>query len=758
MNQFAVNFASPLLLLGLIALVGPWLAHLLTRQTGRRVVFPTTDLLVAAQGGSRKVHRMRRRLLMLVRMLIIAMVVLAFAQPQVIGSRTVLPGQVRQLVVILDSSASMQQQRGGRRLAEEARAAALRAGGGLREGVDLVTLVEAGQSPRVHRPSALSLATLKSHLLEWQPSDQGVDAAAAFAEVIRLAAEHDGPSQVVLITDGQSNSLWEQAAADVWPAADEAGDLSFTVAVLADEVGRNFTVGEFVLQPGVAVPRQSMQLIIPVKATGPQGDDANSPATVAVEIDGRLIDEFDVTLNGSEQHLQMPLRFDSAGQHVVRVAIDPPDTDSLPVDNSRTAVVNVSAAKNVLLATNGDPEAIQRLALAMMPAAGDSQSRPIHADVAVKRVDVQSLPKALAAEGSIDVVVLPSLRGVTPAVADALRRHVQRGGGVMIWLGPESSGAGENAELSQLLPLQPGAVQPAGEVTLTIDDRRSSGPFSKWGAAAAQSLQRLATTRHYALSAPTDDVDVWMTYADEASTPVAVSRVVGRGRVLMLNLSPQEGWTNLGDHLLFPSMVQSSLEWVARARREPLSSPAGQPLMIQLPELTQRTADELKDAAPEARVITPLGDEAAWRWSHGVEGSAAVVDQPTHAGIYRVMVDQDIVAIAAVHVPDEETDLTAGELDAFRPAENVSGDVVDQSSLLDEAVARGEPLALWPWCLVLAAILLAVESVITSKLGRDFANRIAAWQDARSYPPIADATLRPAENTVREYEDEEALV
>src|SRR5260221_12694077 len=113
-----MSWAYPLFFTGLIALAGPVLVHLLMKAQGRKVPFSTLRFFTSVQ-GTREKKKIRHWLLLLMRLLILALLVAAFARPfrPAADSGSPAPQRQRAVVMVLDRSASMQasDQAGGSR-------------------------------------------------------------------------------------------------------------------------------------------------------------------------------------------------------------------------------------------------------------------------------------------------------------------------------------------------------------------------------------------------------------------------------------------------------------------------------------------------------------------------------------------------------------------------------------------------------------------------------------------------------------------
>src|SRR5277367_1930263 len=99
---------NPLLLAGLVALAAPVLIHLLMKVKGRRMPFSTVRFFAKAQ-GSRDRNKIRHWLLLFLRLLLLALLVSAFARPfWPVSQVEAAQPKARSVLILLDCSASMQ--------------------------------------------------------------------------------------------------------------------------------------------------------------------------------------------------------------------------------------------------------------------------------------------------------------------------------------------------------------------------------------------------------------------------------------------------------------------------------------------------------------------------------------------------------------------------------------------------------------------------------------------------------------------------
>ena len=101
-------FAQPLFLWGLLALAIPIAVHLFNFRRHRKVYFSNVDRLEELRTESRRQSTLRRWLVLLLRMLAVAALVLAFAHPSIPGKAGVLQSGATVVSVYVDNTFSME--------------------------------------------------------------------------------------------------------------------------------------------------------------------------------------------------------------------------------------------------------------------------------------------------------------------------------------------------------------------------------------------------------------------------------------------------------------------------------------------------------------------------------------------------------------------------------------------------------------------------------------------------------------------------
>lgn len=201
------GLSSAWLAAGAAASAIPIVIHLVRRRR-RTVLFPPAALLKDSVQASRRAARPREWMILALRMLIVALLALAFDQPALRVNEGVAHAagvQTRQLVIVLDQSASMQRIHNGQSLFEHARDQAINILDELRPGADFAGVVFLRRNSAAALPElTVNHAALRARMDEAACTfERGDIASAASAVRMLLAGREDARTDVMVITDGQ---------------------------------------------------------------------------------------------------------------------------------------------------------------------------------------------------------------------------------------------------------------------------------------------------------------------------------------------------------------------------------------------------------------------------------------------------------------------------------------------------------------------------------------------------------------------------
>ncbi len=322
-----MSFLTPLfLLLGLLA--GPVILLYMLRLRRQEMRVSSTLLwqkLLRDREANAPWQRLRRNLLLILQLLILAFLVLALARPFIPVS-TVVSGNV---VVLLDASASMQATdvEPNRFAAAQSEAARLirQLGGG-----DQMTLIQVGQTPQVLAAATSERSLLTQALEQATVESAAADWPAAFA-LAAGAAQGYQDARVVILSDGGLPTGLPPLPAEViyLPVGNSGENLSLAALATRDS-------------------EDGIQLFASITNHG----QANQQALLNLRVDGTLYDARRVDVAaGSTSNLTWVL---PEGSAIVQAELSDNAADILPADDVAWAVHEGGISNRVLLVTEGN--------------------------------------------------------------------------------------------------------------------------------------------------------------------------------------------------------------------------------------------------------------------------------------------------------------------------------------------------------------------------------------------------------------------
>jgi hypothetical protein len=712
-----MHFLAPALLLGLVAAVLPWIIHRIGRRRARPVRFAAMELLLRAEREVSARRRLRDVALLVARTALAMALPLAFARPftEVRSDLPAVTTRSQSAVVVLDDSASMR-----RRLHRDETpfdVAKARA----RDIVDHLSPDSEIALVLASEGSAAPIAELSSDRARVAAALAAVTATARradFAAALRRATQMLGSSTrsdrlIYVITDLQAAG-WD----DVAPALLAAGPEVVMLDASGGEPWMNRAVVGLGAEPA---PEEGAQGIAVVAEIANFAAEPVKSLGITLRLDGAEVARGFVDVPPGGRARKRFVHTVSGGARQAEVVIDP---DNFALDDRRACRVEASRGLRVLL-VDGDPRTVRTEDEAFFL---EAALRAGGSNFSVTTI----LPDDLANRdlATFGAVFMANVARPNPAVAAALTRYVEGGGGLFISVGDRVDVDSWNQTMKAVLPqplglkrsaAAPPGARPEGETVdlrpaerLAPIDRRhpllAAFPARGEGLASARFFQFL-------LLAPVPEAPgrrIVLRY--ENGAPALVDAEVGRGRVLLLTTSVDREWTDLPIRPGFLPLVQEAARYLAAA-------PSGDATAT----ITVGGKRELLLGADDKRieVVKPNGES---RWlspaAHAGEPRArhlVMFEETDEPGLYRVR------AARADGKVDERPDaafavtLDASESDPARLADDKRPDRARAR------VAGGpEPrrrLELWHALGAAAIALVLLESLLTLRFRRGRANR-----------------------------------
>jgi len=679
-------FLTPFFFLGLGAIAIPVLVHLIQREKKRVVEFPSLMFVRRIPYQSVRRRRIRHWALLLLRAAAIALIVAAFARPFMhqgaVAAAAI--GGAREIVILLDDSASMGYGDHWARAQEAARTVVR----GMTAN-DRATLVLFGKNAEENMRATADRSRLEAAITAAKVSS----GATRYGPALKLAESILSRSPIkrrdaVLISDFQRSG---------WSGSEEVrfgeGMTVNTVSVASPNTA-NLSV------PSVSFARASFsgqERITVTAGLSNKGDDALKDVPVTLTIDGHEIQTERATVAAHASGSVSFTQFTLTGPNVrgsVRAGTDP-----LPADNTFHFVLTPSAPVSLVIVDNQERTGTS-LFLTKALAIGTTPLFQVETTTAA-RMTPAMLDKR-------SVVVLNNTVFPPAAGGSALKRFVERGGGVLIIAGDSTSWSQSD------LDMLPGRL---GGIVDRVEGRSGSlgyldyshPVFEVFKAPRSGDFSAAHVFRYRALqTAPGDRV---IARFDDGAV-AAAEKKVGAGRVVIWTSTLDDTWTDIGVKPIFLPLVHQLVRYLAQYEQPQSWFTVGQVL-----DLTQRAKSRA-----DRIIVTPSGERISQSsMGEGNEGLLELSEQ----GVYEIR-SAAATTTARPEAIAVNLDAAESDLNPMDPRELVAA-VTGHASPVDVQPEQTQEMtreeaekrqSLW-WYLLLAGVgLLAVETTIANHLSR----------------------------------------
>ena len=637
-----MSFTTIAALLVALLVAAPVAAHLLRRRQAEEQPFPPAKLVPPTKPMARRRSMLEDRSLFAVRALSVLMLAVLGATPFVRCARLGLArkdGASVALAIVIDDSLSMRAPLEGgpggpgkRTKFDRALASARELALGLRSG-DAVAVVLGGAPARVALASTTNMAAVTGALDGIEPSDRATDLEGALAlarELLRSVPHAD--RRVVLLSDladGTPNAVPLGGGSDMtlWVPLPELEASGSDCAVTRADLRAGKVRARVVCSPEAQPAGEAAGNTAVISASAGRSVELRAAGKVLVSAPlGAAVRAEEITLDvpeGAPEELTVGL---TPGDVIL-------EDDEAPVVQAGGAlpIAVVVDAAVAHVATGGPPPIEQALTAMHL----DAEVRPLPA-----------VPDHADELSTFAGLIVDDVPGFTPEGRRSLAAWVERGGVLLLTLGPRAATAPLGAGFD---PLVPGVVRWGPSPSEGVDPTSAVffGP-------SAEGLSKLSPDGRASFDpAATTNADVLARWADGA--PFLLRRSLGRGAVFALSLPLT---VDESDFVLRPAFLALLDRFVGTARAR------GGARQIDVGDAF--TFDGFKDAsierlpvrAGEARRVIPVVEQ------DGRRRAVAPLQ-----GRYEVRLDGER-AIRVATVPEREIDLRPRRvIDSARAAE-----------------------------------------------------------------------------------------
>ena len=561
--MFGLGFLAPLFVAaGVIGASIPIILHLLNRERARRLIFSTVRFIQMSHQTNVRRHKLKRWLLLLMRILILALLGVAFARPFFAAAPVVTQkiGGKRNAVIILDTSYSMQYEE----VFQNAKAEATKILSGL-DSTDAACLILSSDKARVVAPLGSEFSHLRSALntaeVTYQPTDY-LDALQTANEI--LESIPIGQKQVYLISDMQKRG-WENFI--------ETDKLNPDVQIVFVNVGveqpKNLAITGISVPPVILNEQQASHLVARVHN---YGDEPVENLPVHLFINENMIQtvQLDIEpgdLSDAVFKIAVSDRWQDNATHTGWVELP---EDGLAVDDKRYFTLQSLQSIKVHAVGNrsGTRSAYQRPETFFMEMAFTAGSDAVPIDFR----ESTTIPNATTLART-DVLILADVPRFSPTEADRIKAYVAAGGGLIVTVGNNFDADAYEQRLGGEMGLMPcNFVQAVGDafdreqfrVLATVKyEHPIFAPFKE------PNHGDFGKARFYRVfqAVPTADATVLAAYDD--GSPALFEKSYGApgtgtpGRVLCFTSTIDREWNDLPIRAVYLPFLHEAIKYLA---------------------------------------------------------------------------------------------------------------------------------------------------------------------------------------------------
>ncbi|PEN14171.1 hypothetical protein CRI94_03775 [Longibacter salinarum] len=695
-----MSFLNPFVLLALATVAIPLLLHLFNLRRPQRVDFSSLSFVKELQKSAVQRVRIKQWLLLALRMLAIACLVLAFAQPTLTGGLSGVGQKVRTAhAIVIDNSLSMTMSDADGEYLKQALAQADDVLSTASDGDDVIVWPTARAVAA--RPSLMqNLPAARDAIRQVEPAAGATELSTAIAQAAQALSESTAPRKVVYVASDLQASMLGDSTATSMPE-----DVVTTLLPVGDRSHANAGVTDVQVKSRIIEVGQAVE----IEATLVNHGSETLPGSVAsVYLQGERVAQATADLEpGQPETVSFTVSPASRGWLTGTVEIE---DDAFSPDNARPFVLHVPEERRVLV-VRGEGQRTRYVDLAL-----SSEMTSDRLAFQTETISEAALPSTEL--GGYDAVLLVGPRSLSSGEISSLKRYVERGGGMMLFPSAQARPEQYGSLFSEL-----GAGSFRG-FSGELGTRRSIATFDRvdlqhplfdgvFDAESDPSSSEVESPDvYYAMNAPTAGARGQTLIDLSNGYPFLQELRAGSGVALVAAVAPDPEWSDLPVRGLFIPLLYRSVYYLSAG-----TSVGGE-------TITAGASHELRVTAvlteQELRLVGPDGVDRVPEQRSLFGATLLEVGQDLHeTGIYDVMSGETLVRRLAVALRAEESDLSAASVDVARSKLSeatghsveplVTSDTESVAAALEQQRAGTE---IWNVFLLLALIFLVAEQVL----------------------------------------------
>jgi hypothetical protein len=555
----ALTFATPLLLLGLLASLIPLALHLLSSVRAQETYFPTLRFLQRSMEKTARRRRIQHWLLLLLRMGLLALLALSVAEPISDAVGGWFSGRRYATVIVLDNSLSM-----GARSEATSRFDRARTEATALLGLDT-------------KPALAALLTTNGGLVSTSLTSQldtlrdGINRSSVGAgrapirqrleDAIEMLRDDTTPQKSIYVFSDLQRISFEEVAQMTDLA--EANDIHLLIVNVAEPTVSNVGITDLEI-----TGRQVIDEIIEITATLMNSSSTDRKVNVALRIDGRETGQrIRKTLRkagteGDSTTVRFRHRFVEAGPVSGEVLID--RADDLALDNVRRFSLLIGGRIRALVVRGRTgPLDSPVLDPAMMLTVALDPYGTDETPWSITPATVESDALSATSLAGMDVAYFCNVPSFTAAQARAVADFVKDGGTAVLFPGPDVQIDNYNERFLQAIPTEGGLlpgrlVEAVGEIgpdaqAVPVEWVDLQHPYFQGFYENHADYLSVLVQRYYRLGSSARPGEVLMRLKN--GDPLLQTKRFGHGRVVLCATGASPRWSNLPITGLFLPLI-----------------------------------------------------------------------------------------------------------------------------------------------------------------------------------------------------------
>lgn len=695
-----MTFLNSVFLAALAAITIPLLIHFLSRRRIKIVDFSSLKFLMTMQKSKLRWLKILEMILLAIRMMIIALIALAFSRPALTGKHTATHAPAS-VVLMVDDSPSLERLSAGGTVYDDLKRGAIEIVDMLKPGDD-VTIINLAEEVKTYGPYS-DFDRARETINAGQTSASPSNYKSGFIKATEILNESNNLNrEIYLLSDFQKNVAWDEDFTDTVDDNYRYFALKYSV----DDI-ENIGIDQIEFPPQLLAPGEEFE--ITARLTNYTNRAING-RLVEIFIDGekRAQTSVDIKPYGSIE-TGFSIIPEQSGNHRGYFQLE---DDEYAPDNRYYFNFNIPGKIRILGVAESPADArllyniLGRTETGYIEFSGVNMS-----GFSRKNLDLY------------DVILINDISALSPGALNNLIAFVNSGKGLFVILGPNSNIESyknflkEKAGIS-VLPLESASETNTNISYYPLENFDLTHPIFNIYSPQNPESPDIPTIKLYSYHQLKGERSL----AEIGQSATSIMNISANSKIITLGFGLNRNSSDLSVHSFIVPFIIRSVEFLASSPDAPREYYiSGQTVNINLP------ADLAVSSVYLSRAYSSTDGKRGNSFSantetktlevlRGAYGSFVSISHAGYPGFYTISEDTDTLALYSVNHPGSESISETLDDDVIKSKLGDDTVIIENQDDIAETIMQAKfGFELWKYCLVLALILLIAESILVRK-------------------------------------------